>query len=133
MQGLVLRGFGNRARVLLLLIFPLPSLDLSRFRACLLFFFFFFLPSHLFPEFEGRLATPGILPEHLNRGHITRFLSLSPHYVPSTPVCTSSFPNHLPPSSPPSTLQGHLEVASVLLADPNKATLCQVTFRHRLD
>ena len=28
--------------------------------------------------FEGRLATPGILPEHLNRGHITRFLSLRP-------------------------------------------------------
>ena len=27
------------------------------------------------PVFEGRLATPGILPEHLNRGHITRFLS----------------------------------------------------------
>ena len=39
---------------------------------------FFFLPSHLFPVFEGRLATPGILPEHLNRGHITRFLSLRP-------------------------------------------------------
>ena len=34
--------------------------------------------SHLFPEFEGRLATPGILPEHLNRGHTTRFLSLRP-------------------------------------------------------
>ena len=42
------------------------------------FFFFLFLPSHLFPVFEGRLATPGILPEHLNRGHITRFLSLRP-------------------------------------------------------
>ena len=40
--------------------------------------FFFFLPSHLFPVFEGRLATPGILPEQLNRGHITRFLSLRP-------------------------------------------------------
>ena len=40
--------------------------------------FFFFLPSHLFPEFEGRLASPGILPEHLNRGHITSFLSLRP-------------------------------------------------------
>ena len=25
------------------------------------FFFIYFLPSHLFPEFEGRLATPGIL------------------------------------------------------------------------
>ena len=36
------------------------------------------LPSHLFPVFKGRLATPGILPEHLNRGHITRFLSLRP-------------------------------------------------------
>ena len=36
------------------------------------------LPSHLFPESEGRLATPSILPEHLNRGHITRFLSLRP-------------------------------------------------------
>ena len=35
------------------------------------FFFFFFLPSHLFPAFEGRLATPGILSEQLNRGHIT--------------------------------------------------------------
>ena len=33
--------------------------------------FFFFLPSHLFPVFDGRLATPGILPEQLNRGHIT--------------------------------------------------------------
>ena len=38
--------------------------------------YFFILPSHLFPEFEGRLATPGILPEGLNRGHITRFLPL---------------------------------------------------------
>ena len=36
------------------------------------------LRSHLFPEFEGRLATPSILPEHLNRGHITRLLSLRP-------------------------------------------------------
>ena len=27
------------------------------------------LPSHLFPEFEGRLATPGILPEHLKWSH----------------------------------------------------------------
>ena len=35
-------------------------------------------PSHLFPEFERRLATAGILPEHLNRCHITRFLSLRP-------------------------------------------------------
>ena len=41
-------------------------------------FFFFFLPSHLFPVYEGRLATPGILPEQLNRGNITRFLSLRP-------------------------------------------------------
>ena len=41
-------------------------------------FFFFFLPPHLVPVFEGRLATPSILPEHLNRGHITRFLSLRP-------------------------------------------------------
>ena len=32
--------------------------------------------SHLFAEFEGRLATPSISPEHLNRGHITRFPSL---------------------------------------------------------
>ena len=40
--------------------------------------FFFFLPLHLFPVFDWRLATPDILPEHLNRGHITRFLSLRP-------------------------------------------------------
>ena len=31
--------------------------------------YIFFLPSHLFPEFDGRLTTPGILPERLNRGH----------------------------------------------------------------
>ena len=31
----------------------------------LVFFFILLLPSHLFPVFEGRLATPGILPEHL--------------------------------------------------------------------
>ena len=41
-------------------------------------FIFILFPSHLFPEFEGRLATPGILPEHLNRGRITKFLSLRP-------------------------------------------------------
>ena len=46
---------------------------------CLLtFILLYFLPSHLFPVFEGRLATPGILPEQLNRGHITRFLTLRP-------------------------------------------------------
>ena len=52
----------------------------SRFLCCLqsFFLFFFVLPSHSFPEFEGRLDTPGILPEHLNRGHTTRFLSLRP-------------------------------------------------------
>ena len=31
--------------------------------------YIFFFPSHLFPEFERRLATSGILPERLNRGH----------------------------------------------------------------
>ena len=31
--------------------------------------FFFLLPSRLFPAFEGRLTTPGILPERLNRCH----------------------------------------------------------------
>ena len=49
-----------------------------------------FLPSHLFPVFEGRLATPGILPEHLNRGHITRFLSLRPP-IPILAVLTDIF------------------------------------------
>ena len=42
------------------------------------YIYIYILPSHLFPVFEGRLATPDILPEHLNRGHITRFLSLRP-------------------------------------------------------
>ena len=56
---------------------PLPRLVASRV-GWLVTVFFFFLPSHLFPESEGRLATPGILPEHLNRGHITKFLSLRP-------------------------------------------------------
>ena len=39
---------------------------------------FFILPSHLFPEFEGRLATPGILPEQTSEPTVVTSQGSSP-------------------------------------------------------
>ena len=39
---------------------------------------FFFFCHHIYFQSSKALATPGVLPEHMHRGYITRFLSLRP-------------------------------------------------------